>query len=199
VKANRREVGRIEVWRSFKFSAFLPCFENSRSQVAFLAHRLLYSHFVLKRSAHLIAMPPRQKEIAMLVLTRKLDESIRIGDDIKITILRIKGNTIRLGIEAPRDVRVVRSELNLVLSADATQGESATITTIVDSPNASTPRLFVGKVSPDNAQVTLEESDLNATTGAHAESAVIPFGGQGASIGEAPLRAFVQSRGLTAV
>lgn len=135
----------------------------------------------------------------MLVLTRKLDESIRIGDDIKITILRIKGNTIRLGIEAPRDVRVVRSELNIVLSADATQGESATMTAIVDSPNPSTPRLFVGKVSPENGQVKLEESGLNAITEAQPGSAVIPFGGQSTPIGTAPLRAFAQSRGLTAV
>jgi len=47
----------------------------------------------------------------MLVLTRKLQEQIVIGDNIKVTILRVKGNTVRLGIEAPRHVRVVRSEL----------------------------------------------------------------------------------------
>jgi carbon storage regulator CsrA len=145
-------------------------------------------------------MPPRQKEIAMLVLTRKLDESIRIGDDIKITILRIKGNTIRLGIEAPRDVRVVRSELNVVLSAEATQDETATVTTIVDSPNASIPRLFVGKVSANGSQVKLEESNVMGDAVAAPNAAVIPFDGQGASLGAAPLRAFVQaSRGMTAV
>ncbi len=47
----------------------------------------------------------------MLVLTRKLQEQIVIGDNIKVTILRVKGNTVRLGIEAPRQVRVVRAEL----------------------------------------------------------------------------------------
>jgi carbon storage regulator CsrA len=47
----------------------------------------------------------------MLVLTRKLNEEILIGDDIKITLVRIKGNTVRVGIEAPRDVRVKRGEL----------------------------------------------------------------------------------------
>ena len=51
------------------------------------------------------------KECVMLVLTRKLKESIRIGDNITITVLRVKGNTVRIGIEAPRDVRVVRGEL----------------------------------------------------------------------------------------
>jgi len=47
----------------------------------------------------------------MLVLTRKLDEAIQIGDDIKITVLRVKGNTVRIGIEAPKHVRVIRDEL----------------------------------------------------------------------------------------
>ena len=47
----------------------------------------------------------------MLVLTRKSQDSIRIGDNIKVTILRIKGNTVRIGVEAPDDVRIVRGEL----------------------------------------------------------------------------------------
>ena len=47
----------------------------------------------------------------MLVLTRKLQQQIKIGDQITVTILRVKGHTVRVGIEAPRDVRVVRGEL----------------------------------------------------------------------------------------
>lgn len=47
----------------------------------------------------------------MLVLTRKLQQQIKIGDQVTITILRVKGQTVRVGIEAPRDVRVVRGEL----------------------------------------------------------------------------------------
>jgi carbon storage regulator CsrA len=47
----------------------------------------------------------------MLVLTRKSQDSIRIGDHIKVTILRIKGNTVRIGVEAPEDIRIVRGEL----------------------------------------------------------------------------------------
>ena len=47
----------------------------------------------------------------MLVLTRKLQEQIRIGDNVTITVLRVKGQAVRIGIEAPRDVRVVRGEL----------------------------------------------------------------------------------------
>jgi len=47
----------------------------------------------------------------MLILTRKLGESIQIGDDIRITFLDIKGKQIRIGIEAPKDVIVHREEV----------------------------------------------------------------------------------------
>jgi len=48
----------------------------------------------------------------MLVLSRKDQESILIGDNIKITVLKSKGNTVRIGIEAPKDVRILRNEIN---------------------------------------------------------------------------------------
>ncbi len=47
----------------------------------------------------------------MLVLSRKPEQEIYIGENIKITVLRVKGNTIRLGIDAPRDVHVLRGEI----------------------------------------------------------------------------------------
>lgn len=47
----------------------------------------------------------------MLVLTRKLQEKIHINDNITITVVRLQGNTVRIGIEAPADVRVVRGEV----------------------------------------------------------------------------------------
>ena len=47
----------------------------------------------------------------MLVLTRKAGESILIGDGIKLTITRIKGNQVCLGISAPPDVRIDREEV----------------------------------------------------------------------------------------
>lgn len=48
----------------------------------------------------------------MLILTRKLGESITIGEDIKITMLDIKGKYVRVGVEAPRDVAVHREEIS---------------------------------------------------------------------------------------
>lgn len=47
----------------------------------------------------------------MLVLSRKLGEKVIIGDNITITVLETNGNRVRLGITAPNDVRVLRSEL----------------------------------------------------------------------------------------
>lgn len=48
----------------------------------------------------------------MLVLSRKPGESIHIGDDVTVTVLKTSGGTVRLGFEAPDDVRILRSELN---------------------------------------------------------------------------------------
>lgn len=49
----------------------------------------------------------------MLILTRKPGESLYIGDNIKVIIVEIKGNQIRVGIEAPSDVRIYREEIYL--------------------------------------------------------------------------------------
>ena len=47
----------------------------------------------------------------MLVLTRKLGEKILIGDDIVVTVLDVRGDSIRLGVDAPRGVRIQRDEV----------------------------------------------------------------------------------------
>ena len=47
----------------------------------------------------------------MLILTRRINESLVIGDDVTVTILGVKGNQVRIGIDAPRDVSVHREEL----------------------------------------------------------------------------------------
>ena len=48
----------------------------------------------------------------MLVLCRTINQRIRIGDDIFLTVNRIKGNRVHIGIEAPKDVRIDRAELD---------------------------------------------------------------------------------------
>ena len=63
----------------------------------------------------------------MLVLSRKSNETIKIGDDIEIRILEVKGDTVRIGIEAPKSVDILRGELVLSIS------ESNTEATAVDA------------------------------------------------------------------
>ena len=46
----------------------------------------------------------------MLILTRREGESVRIGEDITITVLRVKGSQVRLGVDAPKNVSVQRGE-----------------------------------------------------------------------------------------
>ncbi|TWU18434.1 carbon storage regulator CsrA [Allorhodopirellula heiligendammensis] len=65
----------------------------------------------------------------MLVLTRKLNEKIKIGDDITITIIKLRNNQIRIGIEAPRDVRVLRAELEKAVASGLEAADTAPAST----------------------------------------------------------------------
>lgn len=56
----------------------------------------------------------------MLILTRRISESVIIGDDVKITVLGVKGSQVRLGIDAPKSVSVHREEIY-----DRIQGEKS--------------------------------------------------------------------------
>jgi carbon storage regulator len=47
----------------------------------------------------------------MLILTRRVGESLMVGDEITITVLGVKGNQVRIGVNAPRDVAVHREEI----------------------------------------------------------------------------------------
>jgi carbon storage regulator len=77
----------------------------------------------------------------MLILTRRIGETVVIGDDISITVLAVKGNQIRLGVNAPRDVSVHREEIYQRIKfekeqkggGDDTSASGATVTRINDS------------------------------------------------------------------
>ena len=58
-------------------------------------------------------IPERNHGSTMLVLSRKVGERILLGDQIRITVVRVSGGGVRLGIEAPSDVSVVREEVVL--------------------------------------------------------------------------------------
>ena len=48
----------------------------------------------------------------MLILTRRIGETLKIGDDITVTVLDVKGYQVRVGIKAPQDVTILREELS---------------------------------------------------------------------------------------
>ena len=62
----------------------------------------------------------------MLILTRRVGESLMIGDDVTITVLGVKGNQARIGVKAPKEVAVHREEiLNRIEEAAAAESEES--------------------------------------------------------------------------
>ena len=57
----------------------------------------------------------------MLILTRRVGEALMVGDDTKIVVLGVKGSQIRLGINAPKDVKVHRKEIYEKINVDTSQ------------------------------------------------------------------------------
>ncbi|HKL80615.1 MAG TPA: carbon storage regulator CsrA [Mobilitalea sp.] len=64
----------------------------------------------------------------MLALSRKVNESIIIGNDIEITVLEVKGDQIKLGISAPRSVPIYRKEIYLQIQESNKEAAGSTVT-----------------------------------------------------------------------
>ena len=79
----------------------------------------------------------------MLILTRKLNESITIGDSIEVSVIEIKGDQVKLGISAPRDVKVYRKEVYLAIQRENEEAARAA----ADLPNLD--NLLTGDSSED--------------------------------------------------
>ena len=96
----------------------------------------------------------------MLVLTRKLREQIRVGENITIAVLEIKGSRVRLGIEAPREVRVVRNELG------PKEDQAAAVASVADA-----------SAGEDDQGEAADESDTVSTTTARILAEPLRYGG----------------------
>ena len=109
----------------------------------------------------------------MLVLSRKTKEQIMIGEDVCITLLRIDGNKVRIGIDAPKDVRVIRREVadREVKSSEETSDAGAQISAREEAfahPQESSganrigePKLFVGSVDRKGKHARLQRAPLS--------------------------------------
>ena len=62
----------------------------------------------------------------MLILTRRVGETLMIGDDVTVTVLGVKGNQVRIGVNAPRDVAVHREEIYERIRHEKTQAGDST-------------------------------------------------------------------------
>ena len=69
----------------------------------------------------------------MLILTRRVGETVVIGDDVTVTVLGVKGNQVRLGINAPRDVAVHREEIYERIRREQTEKESELSQRVADA------------------------------------------------------------------
>ena len=132
----------------------------------------------------------------MLVLTRKLQEKIQIGDGITITVLRTKGKSVRLGIEAPMEVPVIRGELAFGQAADATPDEEVGASTVATSVDAGRTIASAARTMPN------WEKDYRPRAEKHVSLQRVPRGQVAkaivAPVHTAPLRAMVERRSLTA-
>lgn len=61
----------------------------------------------------------------MLILTRRVGETLMIGDDVTVTVLGVKGNQIRIGVNAPKDVSVHREEIYMRIQNEKSEVETS--------------------------------------------------------------------------
>ena len=129
----------------------------------------------------------------MLVLTRKYQEKIRIGDNITITVLRTKGKAVRLGIEAPANVPVIRGELSFENSnADAETEESSDEVVKPRVMSLRTPSWAVESPLGESSRSSDERSpkvELTRVSRSEVRAMLPKLDG-----GSAPLRAMMSSR-----
>jgi flagellar assembly factor FliW len=104
----------------------------------------------------------------VLILTRKIGESILVGDNIRLVVLEIRGRQIRLGIEAPADIVVLREEIAQRLTDENLRAASFNYPEVQQAVNALTlkvaHRLVLPPSRPESPNITLESKALGQVT-----------------------------------
>ena len=104
----------------------------------------------------------------MLILTRKIGESILVGDNIRLVVLEIRGRQIRLGIEAPADIVVLREEIAQRLTNENLRAASFNYQEVQQAVEALTlevaQRLTLHPPRPESPTVTIESQAFGRVT-----------------------------------
>ena len=87
-------------------SPFLLAYKNNKKEVVVKTSKIIRTALA---SSHTTAY--EAEEGVVLILTRKVGETLVIGDEVEVTVLSMKGNQIRLGVKAPKEVAVHREEI----------------------------------------------------------------------------------------
>jgi|SRR6187401_3298088 carbon storage regulator len=124
----------------------------------------------------------------MLVLTRKYQEKIRIGDNITITVLRTKGKAVRLGIEAPTNVPVIRGELSFEHESEESAEPAETVSFEASAPAKRLP--CAGGVAAATRWATSQDSEPKVTLSRVSRSKMAGLVPK-LIAGDAPLRAMM--------
>jgi carbon storage regulator len=61
----------------------------------------------------------------MLILTRRVGETLMVGDDVTVTVLGVKGNQVRIGVNAPKEISVHREEIYMRIQAEKNDSDNA--------------------------------------------------------------------------
>ncbi len=115
----------------------------------------------------------------MLVLSRRRDETIMIGDEVEITVVDIRGDTVRLGINAPRNVSVHRKEIYDAIQAEMVVAAKETVQSVPDQ--GSVGNLLGSMLKQKENLAAIDVTSLKKLTGGTIQSSLSapPLAGAG--------------------